>query len=281
MKKFGKQILAFLLLGCMTLGSACGGGTETPEQPTGGNGVETEKDTPAPTQSAKPKEIVTIRYGTHYEQGLNPHYVDEVTGEYVMAENEREARLAAEQAILDELGVVFEYVQYSGDTREVLLQSVMANDPVCDIAVLWGGSEGTVLAQNVLQKIDDYAYIFQNDEECSWMLYDKLFGNYYLLGNVVRFNQRWPLVYNIDMIEAVDSLKDQTEIQFIRIHFSKKASGHGVHLRIIFQRLMHIMQVMTTSRHIGAITDSWLFRQLIQQVEQYMVQTDLKLHHRL
>lgn len=221
MKKIKKTVTALLLLTCMLATTACGGSKEgnpettpgvtnpaSPESGTSTPGTGEDQPTATPTPEG-PKEIVTIRYGTHYVNELDPHFTDSVTGEYTMDEVRREAALAAEEAILNELGVVFEYVQFSGDTREVLLQSVMANDPVCDIAVLWGGSEGTILAQNVLQKLDDYAYIFQENEDYSWMLYDKLFDHYYLLGTPVRFYQRWPLVYNIDMIEAVDSLKDQ------------------------------------------------------------------------
>lgn len=176
--------------------------------PTSGGEQTTPEPTDAPKQDA-PKEIVTLRFGTHYEQGLNPHFQDDVTGEYVMAEADRNARLAAEEAILNELGVVYEYVQYAGNTTEVLLQSVMANDPICDIAWLWGGSEGTVLAQNILQQLDNYTYIFKDDADASWMLYDPIFGHNYFLGAEMRFNQRWPLVYNISYIEAVDSLKDE------------------------------------------------------------------------
>ncbi len=231
MKKFTKSIIAILMMCCMLFGlTACSNGetntqgetkatsTPAPDKDAGTN--ESEKsDTPDPTKAPDnttdptaapteapavddgPKEIVTIRYGTHYLQGLDPHYTDEVTGEYVMAADQREARYAAEAAILEELGVVFEYVAYPVNTTEDLLQSVMAGDPICDLAVMWGGSEATVLAQNVLQKLDDYAYIFQGDEDYSWMLYDKLYGNYYMLSDVVRFNQRWPLVYNVDLLE--------------------------------------------------------------------------------
>lgn len=206
MKKLTKSVLAMLMMACMLFGlTACGGGgdttpTPTPTQAVENPGTENPEATPVPTEPAEPKEIVTIKYGTHWVNGLDPHYTDEVTGEYVMAADQREARYAAEKAILDELGVVFEYVQFSGNTTEVLLQSVMANDPVCDIAVIWGGAEDDVLAQNVLQKLDDYAYIFE-DPEYSWMFLDKLYGNHYFLTDVVRFNQRWPLVYNIDLIE--------------------------------------------------------------------------------
>lgn len=222
MKKMKRSVIAMLLVFCMIFGVAACGKTETPDtnptdvpkptqdadKPEPTKGEDKPDSTPTPTPEA-PKEIVTIRYGTHYLQGLDPHFTDEVTGEFVMAADQREARYAAEKAILDELGVVFEYVAYPSDTREALLQSVMANDPVCDLAVLWGGSEADILSQNVLQKIDDYAYIFTDNDEYSWMLYDKLYGHYYLLSDVVRFNQRWPLVYNIDLIEAVDSLKDE------------------------------------------------------------------------
>ena len=207
MKKVVKKVVCILLLLVMVISTAC---SKTKEKETpSSNVVDEQKSDPTTTPSNnEAKEIVKIRIGTHYVQELDPHYTDEVTGEYVMTEAERQARLAAEQAILDELGVVFEYVQYPGDTREVLLQSVMANDPICELAWMWGGSEGTVLTQNVLQKLDDYTHLFE-DEESSWMLYDKVFGHNYFLGTVIKYTQCWPLVYNIDYIEAVDSLKDE------------------------------------------------------------------------
>ena len=206
MKKLTKSVIAMLMMACMLFGlTACGNGstgdeTPTPTQGTENPGTENPDTTPEPTKSEEPKEVVTIRYGTHWVNGLDPHYTDEVTGEYVMAADQREARYAAEEAIYEELGVVFEYVQFAGNTTEVLLQSVMANDPVCDLAVIWGGAEDDVLSQNVLQKLDDYAYIFE-DEEYSWMFLDKLYGNHYFLTDVVRFIPRWPLVYNVDLIE--------------------------------------------------------------------------------
>ncbi len=162
--------------------------------------------TPVPTEA--PKEIVTLRWGTHWVQGLDPWFKDEVTGEYVMAEDQREARIAAEQACLEQLGVKFEYVQYADNTTVSLLQSVMAGNPVCDIAVLWGGSENTILAQNIVKNLDNFTYLFEENESMSWMLDAPLYGHHYLLSDVVRFMPRWPLCYNISMIEAVDSLKD-------------------------------------------------------------------------
>lgn len=220
MKRFTKSVIAVLMMSCMLFSlTACGNSnnqgdnnvTATPvptkkadeaKEPDATLVPDTTTPTTAPVENQEPQEIVTIRYGTHYLQGLDPHYQDEVTGEYVMAADQREARYAAEEAILNELGVVFEYVAYSSDTREALLQSVMAGDPVCELAVMWGGSEADILAQNVLQQLDDYVYIFQEDEDYSWMLYDQLYGHYYMLSDVVRFKQRWPLVYNIDLMEA-------------------------------------------------------------------------------
>ncbi len=209
MKKLTKSVLAVLMMVCMLFSlTACGGGDTNTPTPTPTQAAEPGNETTDPTQTPdptvvpdEPKEIVTIKYGTHWLQGLDPHYTDEVTGEYVMEASLREARYAAEEAIYEQLGVVFEYVQYPSDTREALLQSVVAGDPICDLAVMWGGSESEILAQNVLQKLDDYAYIFLEDEDYSWMLYDKLYGHYYMLSDVVRFNQRWPLCYNVDLIE--------------------------------------------------------------------------------
>lgn len=222
MKKFKKTVIAALMTGCMLFSlAACGGGNENPDPsgtqntpaPTSAGtqntpaptGSGTQETTPAPTSAPsgndeKPEETVVIRYGTHWLQGLDPWYTDEVTGEFTMAADLREARYAAETAIKEKYNVVFEYVQYSGNTTEALLQSVMAGDPVCDLAVVWGGAEDDILSQNIVQDLGKYSYIFE-DPEYSWMFLDKIYGGNYYLTDVVRFNQRWPLVYNIDLIE--------------------------------------------------------------------------------
>lgn len=187
MKKLKKSFVAFLLCGCMLCGlAAC------------------NKDKPE-----EPKEITHIKYGTHWKNGLDPHVVDEATGKYVMDENQRQARLAAEEAILKEYGVVFDYIEYPSNTTEALLQSVLAGDPICDIAILWGGSEKVILQQNVCQQLDQYMDIFKGNPDYEWLVYDKMFGHNYLLTDVIRYIPRWPLCYNITMIEQVDSLKDE------------------------------------------------------------------------
>lgn len=228
-----KRLGALLMSACMVASlTACGGGdddttptptptkapdtqaTSTPE-PT--KATEPADDTtPEPTQEAAPTEEanvpqgdpVVIRYGTHYINDLDPNHVDEVSGDYTMGETQRQAALAALAAIKEQLNVEFEFVQYSSDVREELMTSVLAGNPVCDLALMWGGSEGTILAQNVLQQLDNYSYIFE-DEDTSWMFYDKLYGHNYMLSNVIRYKQRWPLIFNITMLEKVDALKDE------------------------------------------------------------------------
>ncbi len=163
-----------------------------------------EESTEQPTV---PEETVVIRYGTHWVNELDPNHVDDVTGEYTMSEANRQAALQALEKVKQELNVEFEFIQYSGDVRNDLMTSVLAGNPVCDLANIWGGAEGTILAQNVLQQLDDYADLFADDES-SWMFDDKLYGHYYLLNNKIVYKQRWPLIFNITMLEQVDALKD-------------------------------------------------------------------------
>lgn len=217
-----KRILALLLSSVMVLSlAACGGGNN---EPSNSQGDTQPTSTTAPTQGAddtnntpdeagdadgfvKPEETVVIRYGTHWVNDLDPNFVDEVTGEYTMSETNRQAALVALEAIKNELNVEFEFIQYSGDTRNDLMTSVLAGNPICDLAVIWGGAEGTILAQNILQQLDSYEDMFADDES-SFMWYDKLYGHNYLLRSGIAYKQRWPLVFNITMLEKVDALKD-------------------------------------------------------------------------
>ena len=160
----------------------------------------------SPTE-APAKEPTVIRWGWHNMSNLDPYWVDEATGEYTMDEASRQAALAALEKVKEELNVEVEYVQYVQDVRSELITSVLANDPVCDIAGIWGGAESTILAQNILQELDEYAYLYE-DDEYSWMWYDKIYGHNYFLTWKQTFVQRWPLLYNITMIEQVDSLKN-------------------------------------------------------------------------
>ena len=101
---------------------------------------------------------------------------------------------------------MIEYVQYAQDVRSELVLSVLAGTPVCDIALMWNGSENTVLAQNILQPLDAYVGIF---EGADWMLPAPVYGHNYFINSNQSFNQYFTLLCNLTMIEQVEALKDE------------------------------------------------------------------------
>lgn len=147
-------------------------------------------------------EPIIIRYGTHAIAEEDPNYKDPVTGEYAMNEEAREQKLKVLDHIRETLNVELEFVQYPGDTGEVLLQSVLAGDPLCDIARIYTYGAGGILGQNILQPLDEWADLLEEEAP------PKVFDKYYFLrlggDNNITF---LPLMYNIDYIEAVDALK--------------------------------------------------------------------------
>jgi len=151
-------------------------------------------------------EPIIIRFGTHWQQGDDPEWRDPVTGEPGMQPDQMNARMKAKEAVLNELNVEIQWVQYPSDVREALLKSVLANDPIVDIALLWGGSQGTLLGQNIFQPLDEYAYIFEDPDD-AWMLGNEMFGARYFLNYILDFVNVWPLVYNINYLDQVDALK--------------------------------------------------------------------------
>ena len=155
---------------------------------------------------ATAEEPIIVRWGTHWVNGQDPNFIDETTGTWAMTdEADRQLRLAAEAAVLEKHNVKIVHVQYAQDTRSELVLSVLAGNPVCEIARMWSGSENTVLAQNILQPLDDYAYIF---EGADWMWPTALFGHNYFVNANVAFTQYFPLLVNLTMIEKVDALKE-------------------------------------------------------------------------
>ncbi len=155
---------------------------------------------------ATAEEPIIVRWGTHWVNGQDPNFIDETTGTYAMTdEADRQLRLAAEAAVLEKHNVKIVHVQYAQDTRSELVLSVLAGNPVCEIARMWSGSENTVLAQNILQPLDEYAYIF---EGADWMWPTALFGHNYFVNANVSFTQYFPLLVNLTMIEKVDALKE-------------------------------------------------------------------------
>ena len=147
-----------------------------------------------------------IRMGTHWAPELDPHKIDETTGNFTIGDEEdRLIRIAAEDAVREAYNVEIEYVQYAQDTRSELVLSVLAGNPVCDLALMWNGSENTVLAQNILQPLDQYVDLFDG---ASWMLPDKVYGHNYFVNANQSFTQYFSLLVNLTMLEQVDALKD-------------------------------------------------------------------------
>lgn len=172
--------------------------TEVPET------VETE----APETAAEP---TIVRIGTHWVDGEDPLKIDETTGGYTMTnisgEADRLLRVQALEKVKEELNVEIQFVNYAQDTRQELVLSVLAGNPVCDVAMMWGGSENTVLAQNILQPLEGFADVFANGGE--WMLQDPVYGHNFFLKSGVSFYPRWPLLVNLSMLEKVDTLKEE------------------------------------------------------------------------
>ncbi|MGL4736293.1 MAG: ABC transporter substrate-binding protein [Cellulosilyticaceae bacterium] len=171
-------------------------------------GCANTSDTPSNSDAsdaspAKKESPTVIRFGSHVANGYNPNYKDPITGEYDMDEEEREVYLGAMQKVKDELNVEIEWVQYPGDPTEVLLQSVMAGDPIADVVHLYTNSQGIILGQNVLQPLDDYVALLGENAP------PKLYGKNYFMEVGGNFDTPLsPLYYNISYIEQVDALKE-------------------------------------------------------------------------
>ena len=213
-----KKALAMVLSAMMALSLAgCGGdgGDQKSSQPSDSSQPSTEESKSEESSSDAGEagnevsgEPVVIRYGTHWINDLDPYHTDDVSGDYTMEESRRQASIKALEAIKEAYNVEFEFLQYPNDVSTDLMTSVLANDPICDIALLWGGVEPTILSQNVLQDLSGYADLF-TDEESSWMLKDSMFGGSYLLNNETPFMTYFPLIVNLTMLEKVDALKDE------------------------------------------------------------------------
>ena len=153
-------------------------------------------------------EAVVIRVGTHNRPAHDPTWRDALTGDPGMTPDGIRVGEIAMQKVRDELGVKLEWVQYSADIRETLLRSVLAGDPFCEIAFLWGGSPGAIMGQNILQDLSLYADVFEGDPDAEWMLLPPVFGRRYFMGYKLAQVDCWPLVFNINYIEQVDALKE-------------------------------------------------------------------------
>ena len=185
--------LLLCLLMAVALLSGCAGG-------------DSDKDGGGSKGDDYQKETVTIKFGTHARHDDDPTYIDPVTGECPMEPEDREAYLAAMEAVLDTYNVQIEWVEYTKDVQTDVLRSLLAEDPICDIALCVTDSQGILLGQNVFQELDEYKYIF-DDPDYQWMWVDPIMGHNYILQCDIRLTTS-PLAFNITMLDAVDALKD-------------------------------------------------------------------------
>ncbi|MBS5317045.1 MAG: hypothetical protein KHY44_11710 [Clostridiales bacterium] len=200
MKRF-KGILGLVLTSSLLL-TACNGGANNQAEPNTLEAIN-EKEEVKAEKVKENKEPTVIRYGSHCAYEEDPYYKDPITGNYQMAEEEREIRIQALEKVKEELNVELEFVQYPGDVTEVLLQSVIAGDPICDIARIYANGQGALLSQNVLQPVDDYIDLLGENPP------PKIYGKQYFIeiaGN--NSHPLSPLMYNINYIEQVDALKE-------------------------------------------------------------------------
>ena len=155
---------------------------------------------------------VVIRIAHNYPQDMDPAWRDPVTGEPFIGQEELSARAYAEQQVLEKLNVKIEWVDYfQGDLSEILLRTVLAGDPLGEIVRCVRAAEGTLLGQNVLQPLDEFTDIF-DDEDSSWMFLGKVYGHNYFLNDRLRPGNDAPLVYNIGMLNRVPALKENGKL---------------------------------------------------------------------
>ncbi|MFR0779065.1 MAG: hypothetical protein ACLSH8_05595 [Zhenhengia sp.] len=194
-KKY-KQVIGMALASTLLLTGCSAATQEVASGETSTTGVAKE-------ESNKDKaEPIVIRYGSHAASEEDPNYKDPVTGEYVMDEETRAEKLKVLEHIRETLNVDFQFVQFPGDTGEVLLQSVLAGDPICDVARIYTYGAGGILGQNILQPLDEWEELLKEEDP------PKVFDKYYFLRLGGDHNITFlPLMYNIDYIEAVDALK--------------------------------------------------------------------------
>lgn len=160
---------------------------------------------------SKAEEALTIVIGTHAQQEDDPTWVDEITGEPAMNPDTIRAAETALAKVQEDLGVTVTWSQYSSDLQQLLLQTVLAGDPYCDLAVLWNGVQGNIMNQNILQPMDPYmddVFFGEDDVDKAWIPIGKTFGSYYLMNRDLLFVNTWPICYNIDYIEAVPALRE-------------------------------------------------------------------------
>ena len=152
-------------------------------------------------------EPVVIRIAHNWPREMDTSFRDPITGEPRLGQQELNARIYAEEQVLQKYNVKLAWIPYPSDLREDILRSVLAGDPLAELVRIINASQGLLLGQNVLQPIDDFEYLF-DDEDSRWMFMGKAYGRHYFINNVMRYGNDAPLVYNIGMLDRVPALKE-------------------------------------------------------------------------
>ncbi len=152
--------------------------------------------------------VDTIYIGHHYIPEIDPHYKDPITGEYTVAPDKRIAGVNALNTVKEELGVDIKWKAWPGGATRDCLQTVLAGDPFCHLAVLSGSAQATVLTQNVLQPLDPYLDVFEHPD-AEWIVMPEVFGHHYFMERDLIYVTDWPMVFNINLLEEVPELKDE------------------------------------------------------------------------
>ena len=158
-------------------------------------------------QKAGSGEPVVIRISHNIPGEVDPDFRDPVTGEMHMGQQEAQARLWAQQQVLEKLNVKLQWIPYFGALEEEVLRSVIAGDPYADIVRITGTLQGALLSQNVLQPLDEYESLFA-DEDSGWLFLGKVYGHHFFLQEMLSNGPEAPLVYNIGMLNKVAALKE-------------------------------------------------------------------------
>lgn len=200
-----KKSLTLAIALLMSVGLFAGCGKKAQD-----DGKPTDKAQATATAAAK-GDPTEIRFGTFSRKTLDPTYKDPVTGKSLMQPDRYAATQKAIKAVKDKYNVDIKYVQYSGPAEELLLKSVLSNDPIAEIVGIPGYVRGNIIAQNILQPLDEYADKFK-DLEYTWMMPGKIYGHNYLLNYDMEFTRTECLMYNISYLQKVESLKENGKV---------------------------------------------------------------------
>ena len=129
-----------------------------------------------------------------------------------MGQEEMNARLWAEQQVLEKFNVQFSWLEHgSSDPVESVLRGVFAGDPPAELVRMAAYQQGPILSQNILQPLDEFANIFE-DEDSSWLFLGKVYGHHYFLDDSLRNGGYAPLMYNIGMLKEIPALRENGKL---------------------------------------------------------------------